>query len=341
MKHYLLPEKGSFYKANLHCHTTYSDGKKTPEEVKTLYRSLGYSVVAYTDHDILIPHDELTDGEFLALHGFEWEINEEGTTPWEQRKCCHICCVALDPDNLTQPLWHRERYLFSNAPQHRDEVRFDESLPDYTRVFSGKDLSYMMQTAAEKGFFVTYNHPTWSYEDHSDYTNYSGMHAMEMFNGSSWIAGYEEYNPRVYDDMLRGGNRLFCIGADDNHNVHPDGSRKSDSGIAFTMIKAEKLDYRTVTQALVNGSFYASEGPEIHELWYENGEIHIKCSAADRISRISGVRRASVAYAEEGKPLTEAVFPIQPGFGYFRLVVTDANGKRACTNAYFEDALTE
>ena len=37
MKKYLLPKSGNFYKANMHCHTTLSDGKKTPEEVKALY----------------------------------------------------------------------------------------------------------------------------------------------------------------------------------------------------------------------------------------------------------------------------------------------------------------
>ena len=30
---YLLPEKGNFYKANLHCHTVVSDGALTPEQV--------------------------------------------------------------------------------------------------------------------------------------------------------------------------------------------------------------------------------------------------------------------------------------------------------------------
>ena len=33
MKHHLLPETGRFYKANLHRHTTVSDGEGTPEEV--------------------------------------------------------------------------------------------------------------------------------------------------------------------------------------------------------------------------------------------------------------------------------------------------------------------
>ena len=43
---YLLPKEGKFYKANLHCHTTLSDGKLTPEQVKEEYMKRGYSIVA-------------------------------------------------------------------------------------------------------------------------------------------------------------------------------------------------------------------------------------------------------------------------------------------------------
>ena len=69
MKKYLLPHGTNAYKANLHAHTNISDGALTSEQVKDLYKSNGYSVVAYTDHDLLIPHDELTDKDFLALPG--------------------------------------------------------------------------------------------------------------------------------------------------------------------------------------------------------------------------------------------------------------------------------
>ena len=38
MKKYLLPNDWNFYKANLHCHSTWSDGKHTPAELKELYK---------------------------------------------------------------------------------------------------------------------------------------------------------------------------------------------------------------------------------------------------------------------------------------------------------------
>ena len=159
MKQYLLPENGSFYKANLHCHTVLSDGNKTPEEVKEAYQKLGYSIVAYTDHELLIPHDELTDENFLALHGFELEINEENKE-WKFLKVCHICFIGIEPDNITQPCWHRSKYFFRGNPRHREKVKIDENEPDFERHYDPECITKAMQIGRDKGFFVTYNHPT-------------------------------------------------------------------------------------------------------------------------------------------------------------------------------------
>ena len=61
MKEYILPQNGNFYRANLHCHSTLSDGKLTPEELKEIYKSAGYSVLAYSDHNVLIDHSDLNE----------------------------------------------------------------------------------------------------------------------------------------------------------------------------------------------------------------------------------------------------------------------------------------
>ena len=49
VKKYLLPKDGNFYKANLHSHTTVSDGRFTPAEAKKIYLEKGYSIVAFSD----------------------------------------------------------------------------------------------------------------------------------------------------------------------------------------------------------------------------------------------------------------------------------------------------
>lgn len=333
MKKFLLPDTGKFYKANLHCHSTLSDGKFSPEEIKQLYMEKGYSIVAYTDHNLFIPHPELCDENFLALNGFEAEVNETvpPETPFRYIKTCHICFVALDPTIEFQPMWHRSKYLFGNAVNHRDEVKFDETQPDYEREYAGDKISEMMRIGREKGFFVTYNHPAWSAEEYPQYMSYDGMNAMEVMNHASYVGGYPEHNERVYDDMLRGGKKIYCLATDDNHSF-------ATFFGGFVMIKSDKLEYGAIADALSNGNFYASEGPEIKSLWYEDSKVYVECSGAREIYIVKGIRTCKMAKAEETL-LTSAEFNVNEDDVYFRIVVVGPDGKKAYTNAYFVDEL--
>ena len=96
MKKYLLPEKGNFYKANLHCHSTFSDGKWTPEEIKEKYMNRGYSIIAFTDHRTLHSQSHLTDESFLALDGWEIDVSENKRNPNGYKKTCHFCLIAKE-----------------------------------------------------------------------------------------------------------------------------------------------------------------------------------------------------------------------------------------------------
>ena len=98
-----------------------------------------------------------------------------------------------------------------------------------------------------------------------------------------------------------------------------------------------KIKNQAVIDALDNGNFYASEGPEITELYLEGGKVHLKCSGAAQISYTSGRRKSGIVRAKDGVPVTEASFPVVPEDVYFRLTVTDQNGMHATTNAYFTD----
>ena len=349
MKKFLLPETGNYYKANLHCHTNISDGNLTPEEMKKAYMAHGYSIIAYTDHDVFIPHPELCDENFLALNSMEIEI----TQPVSETKCpdapyaktyaktCHLCFIALDPDNDISPLYHREKYVWGNGKAYRPVLKFDESKPDFEREYTHEGINRAIKEAKDCGFFVTYNHPVWSLENYNDYTNYHGMHAMEICNYSSFSHGWDDYNEREYDDMLMNGERLYCVSADDNHNFHPFDSPKNDSFGGFTMIKAESLDYRKITDALVKGDFYASQGPHIYDLWLGDGMVHVTCSGAKMIKMNTGRRKSPVALAIDGELLTHASFPVAPEDDYIRITVKDANGNHANTRAYFTDEILE
>lgn len=335
MKNYILPENGNFYKANLHSHSTVSDGTLTPEEMKELYKSRGYSILCCTDHEIMVPHHELTDEDFLMLTGFELGFDEEKEDFLEAR-VCDLCVIALDKSNITQPFFHRTKY---HNPERNNEIVFDENEPDHEREYSSDCINRAIKICREKGFFVTYNHPSWSLEHYEDYIKYSGMNAMEICNFSSLIDGYDEYNSKAYDDFLRKGERIFCIAADDNHNRRDPQCRMWDSFGAFTVIKADSLTYEAVAHALKKGHFYSSQGPYIHGMWLEEDKLHIECSPADKVVCTVNKRRCMSRYNEETGEITHAVFELKPSDGYFRVTVIDKNGLKADTNAYFTDSL--
>ncbi len=349
MKHVLLPEasdKLRYYRANLHCHSTLSDGKKTPEELKKIYKENGYSILAITDHDVFITHNDLTDDDFLMLNGFEFEINEEKKGDFKHKKCCHLCYVALDEDMKESICYHRSAYLFGNAVNQRDKLIIDESKPDYVRCYTPECINDMIRTGREAGFFVTYNHPVWSKESYPEYSAYTGMNAMEIVNYACLVGGYEDDNGQVYRDMLEKGERLFCIAADDNHNSDANLGPYCDSFGGYIMVAAEKLDYKTVAKALENGCFYASsgtsteKGPEIRAMTFEDGCVTVKTSPAKRISILTYSRSNRAFNAPDGEYVTEATFKVSPDEAWFRVTVCDEHGHKAYSNAYYPKDLT-
>jgi len=338
MRKYLLPKEGTFYKANLHCHTTVTDGKLSPEEIKKEYMKKGYSVVAYTDHNVFLDYQHLTDEKFVALNGVESNTPADGGGPLSKdSKVCHFCAIAKDKTNLILPCYHREKYFHvGNAESYRSQVKFDESEPDYERYHCLACVNDMMQRFKSAGFFVTYNHPGWSLERYPDYIGYRHMDAIEIYNGSCIHSGYADYNSKEYDDFLMKGRRIFCVGADDNHNRFPIDSADCESFRAFTMLKAKSLTYEGIIEALENGNFYASQGPEIYELYYEDSKIYVKTSDCERITMSANGRRNQTV-RNQGKGLTEGVFQVTPDDGYIRITVMDKYGKTASSNGYFVD----
>lgn len=66
---YAVP--GQFRKAQLHCHTTDSDGRFTPRELLEKYRGAGYSFVCITDHNRVTRHTGLDGPDFVTVPATE------------------------------------------------------------------------------------------------------------------------------------------------------------------------------------------------------------------------------------------------------------------------------
>ncbi|MDR1164522.1 MAG: PHP domain-containing protein [Deltaproteobacteria bacterium] len=71
-------------KADLHCHSTYSDGTLDPGQLVATARAFGLAALALTDHDTVEGVEEFRESGkktgFLALRGVELSLNYKGTT---------------------------------------------------------------------------------------------------------------------------------------------------------------------------------------------------------------------------------------------------------------------
>lgn len=291
-----------------------SDGKLTTEEIKAAYQAEGYSIVAFTDHMIYGYHKELSDEKFLAVAGIEVNINETDKPDYNHTKTYHF-------------------NFYDQTPEADRKV----PLPEFD-IHDAAALNKYLEEIRDMGFLVCYNHPYWSLQNYDDYKNLKGLFAMEIYNHGCEHDGLYGYHPQSYDEMLRAGQKIFCLAADDNHNVFPMGHPLSDSFGGFIMVRAENLKYGTVMEALKAGSFYFSMGPEIRDAYIKDGILTVKTSPVEKIYVNQDGRDCYKEVAAQGETITEASFPLRGNEAYVRVVVQDAERNCAGTNpCFFKD----
>lgn len=329
----LLDKNKKYYKANLHTHTTQSDGHSTPEKIKEEYKAHGYSVVAFTDHEHIIDNSHLNDEDFLTITSCEIAIKEFeniSTSDKTDMKVCHLNLYSLDPHNVKTPCYAPVYDHYVNE-ENKELVVYDG---EYHRVYSKDGINEIINKAREEGFIVSYNHPGWSLEDARTYIGYKNLFAVEIHNTACVNAGIPD-DEVSFDHFLRNGDRLFCTACDDCHTTRPFGSPYNDSFGGWVQINADSLDYKTIMGALQKGDFYASTGPEIYSLIRNGDTVNIECSSAKKISLITGSRRAKTFRPENGEFIDKAEFILSKSDNYFRIRVEDEQGKKAYTQAYF------
>ena len=190
-------------------------------------------------------------------------------------------------------------------------------------------INRVIAQAKEEGYLVIYNHPVWSCHDYNDYIGLKGLWGVEWFNAASNTEGLVDSFQPIKDLLLQGEN-VFPIAADDMHN-------ETALGKGFLMVKAEKLEYGAIMDALERGDFYSSSGPKIEMLYYEDGFLYVRTDRPAMISVNSSSRfeKYAAAYLTEAKyDVTRFLSNPANKDGYLRVSVMDESDHIAYTRAY-------
>ena len=165
------------YKANLHTHSTTSDGRFEPAEVIRLYADAGYGVLAFTDHRKSNPVSSYDNRGMTLISGMELHPTGPRGIPW------HILGLGIPEDFA------------------------------YPEPATGQEA---VDAVAASGGISFCAHPYWCGFTSMEVAQLKGIQGIEVYNTSTRYIG-KEYNMQCWDELLDAGFRYTALAVDDMH----------------------------------------------------------------------------------------------------------------------------
>lgn len=293
----IFAKPGRFLRGNIHTHSTASDARLDPAEVCSVYRDAGYDFLAVTDHFLAKFSFPIVDTRPFRANGFTTLLGAEVHAPATSLgETWHILAVGLPLD-------------FASTP------------PDET----GAALA---SRCIDAGAFVAIAHPAWYALSLEDALTLEGAHAVEIYNHTTHLRTDRGDGSHLADQMLAAGRRISLIAVDDAHFQCPDWFG------GWLMVKATANEPDMLLAALKAGDFYSTQGPRIEGIQWGEDSVEVHCSPASSVMVLGAGSRAAQSVA----PLqTRVTLPLArlKGSRFARIVVADAEGRRAWSNPHF------
>lgn len=289
-----LSGPGRFFKGNLHTHSTLSDAIRAPDEVCRMYREAGYDFLSLTDH-------------FLPRYGFPIADTRDFRT---NRFTTILGAEVHAPSTELGEIWH---ILSVGLP-----LDFAPTPPDE----SGPALAARCVAA---GAFVAIAHPAWYSLTVADAESLPMAHAVEIYNHNCQVESDRGDGAGLLDALLARGHRLWACATDDAHY------KCHDWFGGWVMVRSESLDPEALVAALKAGSYYSSQGPEIHAIQLGADEIAIDCSPAAAVMAVGRGAATATAFGTGLRTVRLPLDKFRPG-GWLRITVVDEAGRRAWSN---------
>ncbi len=195
--------------------------------------------------------------------------------------------------------------------------------------FERSDDTWSPQEAIDRvtdgGGIAILAHPYWLGQSAHDMRGLRGYAGLEVFNSVCDVTRAKGFSGLTWDEHLLHDGLTWGFATDDSHWKH------GAEGRGWVMARTADFSPAGIVAALRCGQFYATMGPEIHDLRIQDGAVRVQTSPARRISVIAARARGSSRLAA-GDPLTSAVHDLNGTERYVRVEVEDDEGKVAWSN---------
>lgn len=289
-------EPGHFFKGNLHTHSNASDGNLSPDEVCRRYRDQGYDFLCISDHFREVYGFPVTDTRDFRTNLFTTILGAEVHAGANSKgQIWHVLAVGLPAD-------------FAPTPD-------SESAPE---------LAARCRAA---GAFVVIAHPQWSGLTMADVNAIDAAHGIEVFNNTCHIHADRPDGTYLMDEAASRGRLLYACATDDAHGRDID-----DMFGGWVMVKARESEPELLLEALKAGNFYATQGPELHDVRVDRDCVRITSSP---VARAVALGHGSASSRVHGDSLTEVSLPLDNlGSPWLRVAVVDHEGRHAWTHPF-------
>ena len=332
-----------WYKGNTHTHTLWSDGDAAPEWATAWYADRDYHFLCLSDHNIM------SDGSIVKWHpivedgtltpekvdlirerfGADWVVEKESDGDrYMQLKTLPELRAHFEKKDKFILITAEEVTGFSPSV-HLNVINTRELIAPSIGM-SVDDMIKLTYAQLEEQserlgipMVAHIDHPNWG-----DGVTAEEMIAaapgryFEVYNGHggvrNWGSESRHYpsTDRHWDIVLAmqlkdgPGKPLRGFGTDDTHAYFEQRIGLANAGRGWTMVLAESLDADTITQAMLDGHFYASSGVSLEAI-----------KATKKAYRVEIDGEAGVTY-------TTQFIGTMKGFDDSSTPVLDADGKQ-------------
>ena len=292
MEQVLYTTDQPWFRGNLHCHSTNSDGALPPHEVIERYAALRYDFLAITDHLKVTDPQPFARNDLLLIPGTELHGDEQAP-----HRTYHMVVIG------------------SNAAA----VAAQHSTRDPGQI--------VIERAHAAGCLAFVAHPYRLGMTTDEVIALGEADGVEVYNTISRRGGKAD-SSAYWDAALDAGVRVWGVANDDAH------FQRQDYGGGWIMVQAPARETELILNAIRNGQFYASSGPQFHELIVEGRDVYVRCGAVRAVRFVSN-RMLTFGVEADEPTITEASWTV-PGHGRdVRVVLEDERGRCAWSQPIF------
>jgi hypothetical protein len=248
----VLSDQPGWYKGDLHCHSSHSDGSETLGDTLDYAHSRGLDFIAVTDHNAIshwlyLPEHQADYADMLLVYGVE----------------------------------------VTAYTGHVNMFGVHEYIP-YQGTAPGYDINEVIDQVHALGGYVSPNHPFipgipnfpspgliygmgWGFVE----TDWSKVDFLEGINGPTWPGSFQYIgnlgNLALWDILQNMGYSIPIRGGSDDHRGGTgSGDDYAPIGTPCTVVYAEELSEAAILEAIAAGHNYIStSGPDGPELYLE------------------------------------------------------------------------